>query len=127
MIVSITLSVILLAAMVYLAISRKSSFKIRVAALTALAAMIITVVVCLFRIFMTPAASTRAQPYPDMPAPPPAPPPNTMGLVLVVIILILLFMVVLFLSLREQRRMANNNNSSNNSAIVNTLKNKLDF
>jgi len=106
MIIPITVSVILLAAMVYLALSRRSSSKIKFAALAALGVMIITVIICLFKIFMAPTAA-KVQPYPDMPPPEAAPPPNTMALVLVIVILMAMFLVVLFLSLREQRRTAN--------------------
>jgi uncharacterized membrane protein YkvI len=107
MIIPIILSVIILSAISYLAISSKSSFKIKIAALAALAAMIITVIICLFRIFMTPAA-VQVQTYPDMPVPEVAPAtPNTMTLILFVVILMVLFLVILFLSLREQRRVAN--------------------
>jgi len=106
MIIPITVSILLLSAVVYLAISRKSSFHVRLAALIALAVMIITVIICLFRIFMAPAAAAaKKPPYPDSPPLPPAPPPNIMGLVLVIVILLVMFAVVLFLSLREQRRM----------------------
>jgi len=105
MIIPITVCVLLLAAMVYLALSRRSSFKVKLAALAALAVMIITVIICLFRIFMTPAAA-KVQAYPDMPPPEAAPPPNTMALVLIIVILISVFVIVLLLSLREQRRVA---------------------
>jgi NADH:ubiquinone oxidoreductase subunit 5 (subunit L)/multisubunit Na+/H+ antiporter MnhA subunit len=67
--------------------------------------MIITVIICLFRIFMTPAAS-KMPVYPDMPPPEAAPPPNIMALVMFIVILIALFLGILFLSLREQRRTA---------------------
>jgi len=60
MILPVTLSVLILSAMVYMAISRRSSFKVRLAALAALAAMIITVVICLFKIFMGPPAAAKA-------------------------------------------------------------------
>jgi amino acid transporter len=103
----IFISVIILSAIIYLAISRRSSFQVRIAALVALGAMIITVIICLFRIFMAPAAAAKTPLYPDMPPPEPAPPPNTMGLVLAVIVLLGVFMLILFLSLREQRRVAN--------------------
>ena len=107
MIIPITVSVVILSAIIYLAVSRRSSFHIRIAALVALAAMIITVIICLFRIFMAPAsAAARTPPYPDSPPLPPAPPPNTMGLVLFIVILMAMFAVVLYLSLREQRRAA---------------------
>jgi len=107
MIVPITVCVILLSVIIYLAVSRRSSFQIRIAALIALAVMITTVIISLFRIFMAPsAAAAKAPPYPDMPAPPPAPPPNPMAMVLVVVIMVALFLVILFLSIREQRRVS---------------------
>jgi multisubunit Na+/H+ antiporter MnhC subunit len=106
MILKITLCLILLSAVSYLAISRKSTFKIRLAALAALAAMIITVIICVFKIFMTPGGSVKVQVLPDQPPPPPAPPPNPMALVLFIVILMSVFLVVLFLSIREQRRVA---------------------
>jgi preprotein translocase subunit YajC len=105
MILKVTLCVILLAAVVYLAISRRSTFKVRLAALGALAAMIITVIICLFRIFTAPAAAV-VQTYPDSLPLPPAAPPNTMALVLFIVILMALFLIVLFLSIREQRRVS---------------------
>jgi preprotein translocase subunit YajC len=104
MILKVTFCIILLAAVVYLAISRRSTFKIRLAALGALAAMIITVIICLFKIFTAPAA-VEVQTYPDSLPLPPAPPPNTMALVLFIVILMAVFLIVLFISIREQRRM----------------------
>jgi len=100
----IFISVIILSAIIYLAISRKSSFQVRIAALVALGAMIITVIICVLRIFLAPAAAAKVPLYPDMPPPEPAPPPNTMGLILTVVVLVGLFLLILFLSLREQRR-----------------------
>jgi amino acid transporter len=104
MIVPVTVCIILLAAVVYLAVSRRSSFTVRIAALVALAAMVLTVIICLFRIFMTPPATANVQVLPDQPPPPPPPPPNTMALVLFIVILITVFLVVLFLSVKEQHR-----------------------
>jgi len=103
MILKVTFCVILLAAVIYLAVSRSSSFKIRLTALGALAVMIITVIICLFRIFTAPAAA-KEQLYPDMPPPPPSAPPSAMPLILLIIILMSMFLIVLFLSIREQRR-----------------------
>ena len=120
MIILITVCILILAAIIYLAVSHRSTFHVRLAALAALAAMIITVVICLFRIFMAPAGGTKVKVLPDQPPPPPAPPPNTMALVLVIVILMALFLVVLFLSIREQRRVANDEHGD-------SLKNKLGF
>ena len=108
MIFPITVSIVIFSAIAYLAISRRSTFQIRIAALVALAVMIITVIICLVKIFMAPhSEAARTPPYPDSPPLPPAPPPNIMGLVLVIVILLAMFAVVLYLSIREQRRTAN--------------------
>jgi ABC-type Fe3+ transport system permease subunit len=112
MILKITLSIVILSAMVYLAISKKSSFQIRLAALGALALMIITVIICLVRIFNKAAAGPATQAYPDMPVTETAP-PNGMVLVSFIVFLLVLFAVILLLSLREQRRAANAANSAN--------------
>jgi cytochrome bd-type quinol oxidase subunit 2 len=103
MVLKVTVCILLLSGIVYLAISHRSPFKVRLAALGALAVMIITVIICVFRIFMAPAVA-QVPLYPDSPPPPPAPPPNTMALVLFIVILIAMFLVVLFISIREQRR-----------------------
>jgi len=105
MIIPVTVCIVLLAAIVYLAVSPRSDFKVRLAAIVALAAMVITVIICLIRIFTAPAAA-NVQVLPDQPPPPPPPPPNTMAMVLLIVILIAVFVVVLLLSIREQRRQA---------------------
>jgi len=112
MILKVTLSIIILAAMIYLAVSKKSTFQIRLAALGALALMIITVIICLVRIFNNAAAGNATQPYPDMPVTETAP-PNGMALVSFIVFLLIFFAVILLLSLREQRRAANAANSAN--------------
>lgn len=100
--VKIALSVVILSAMVYLALSRKSTFPVRLAALGALALMITTVIICLVMIFNgTPVSSTPA--YPDMPVVE-APPPNHMFMVSIIVFMLVMFAVILLLSLREQRR-----------------------
>jgi cytochrome bd-type quinol oxidase subunit 2 len=104
MVILIIVSILILSAISYLAISRRSDNKVRFASLGALAVMIITVIVCLFKIIMTPAAA-QVQAYPDMPVselPPAA--PNTTALVLFIVILLALFISILLLSLREQRK-----------------------
>jgi ABC-type Fe3+ transport system permease subunit len=111
MLVPIFISVVILSVMIYMAISRKSTFKIRLAALGALALMIITVIICLIRIFSEAASGAKAQVYPDMPATE-VTPPNSMVLVSFIFFLLVIFFVVLLLSLREQRRSANAANSN---------------
>jgi cytochrome bd-type quinol oxidase subunit 2 len=108
MFVAILLGLVILAGVVYLAISKKSSFKLRIAALAALALMILTVIICLFIIFGEKSAP-EAFVLPDTP-PSEAPPPaehNIASVIMVIIFLIALFLLVLIISLREQRRKAN--------------------
>ena len=105
MYVLIPLGVVSLAAIIFVAVSRKSSFKHRVAALVALALMIITVIICLFQVFGTSASEVSEYP-PDMPpSSEPAPQGSNTGIMIVFIIfMLLLFMAVLLLSIREHRR-----------------------
>ena len=100
----IFLSVISLAGIVYMAISRKSSLKHRVTALAALALMIITVIICLFQIF-GPSASKVTYYPPDMPlsSMPESKGSNTGIIAVFIIFLLLLFILVLMLSIREHR------------------------
>jgi len=120
MILPVSFCVVLFCAMIYLAISRGSDFKIRLAALAAMAAMTVTVIICLFKLFIAPPAS-EVQIYPDMPAPEAAPPSNPMALILFIIVLIVLFLVVLFISLQEHRRMSNKDDGSSNANKENDL------
>jgi len=100
----ILLSVISLAGIVYMAISRKSSLKYRITALAALALMIITIIICLFQIF-GPSASKVTYYPPDIPlsSVPESKGSNTGVIVVFIIFMLLLFMVVLMLSIREHR------------------------
>ena len=91
--------------MIYMAISRKSDFPVRMAALGALAVMIITVIICLVRIFNNAAAGSKVPAYPDMP-PVEVTPPNSMVLVASIVFLLVVFAVVVLLSFREHRRAA---------------------
>ena len=104
MYILIPLGVVSLTGIIFTAISRKSSFKHRVAALAALALMIITVIICLFQIFGTSASKDTYSP-PDMPpSSVPAPKESNSGIMITfVIFLILLFLAVLMLSIREYR------------------------
>jgi len=104
MFILIPLGVISLAGIIYMAISKKSDIKQRIAALVALGLMILTVVICLFQIFGT----QKVTVYPlDMPMPVPNQPvtqDSSNGTVLIFIIfLLILFILVLILSIREHR------------------------
>jgi heme A synthase len=100
------LAVILLAAIIYAALSKKSGPRTRIAALIALALMILTVIVCLVIIFGGPALVKTAEVLPaDIPADKPSGPGNNQWILLAFIIfLIALFVAVAVLSFREQRR-----------------------
>jgi amino acid transporter len=106
MLVLILLGVVILGGVVYLAISKKSSFKLKIAALGALALMILTVIICLFIIF----GGKSAVPTDLLPdaqpseAPPPADPPNPAAGIMLVIFLIAVFLLVLIVSLRDRKK-----------------------
>ncbi|GHV95491.1 hypothetical protein AGMMS50293_18110 [Spirochaetia bacterium] len=110
LVVGIIFGLVILAAMVYLAISKKSTPMIRLASLIALGVMITTVIICLFLIFFGTAApvdesivivsdpvnaASRAG-------------GNFLVLLLFVLFLVGLFVTVLVISLKEQRKSAIN-------------------
>ena len=107
MVLLVIIGFVAMACVIYLAISRKSDFKVRIAALGALALMILTVLVCLFLFFKT---TSNIQPLilPDMdPSDIPSPPSRSndiMTLVMFVIFLVALFVMIFLLAMREQRR-----------------------
>ncbi|MDR2478410.1 MAG: hypothetical protein LBD48_03750 [Treponema sp.] len=103
----IPLGIVILAGISYVAISRKSGFMLRIAALAALGVMIISVVICLLLVFGFGAAPKTAA-LPDAP-PPENPLPAGSGsaaLVFFIVFLVALFLVVFLLSMREQRKAA---------------------
>jgi len=99
----------------YMAVSRKSSFKIRIAALGALALMIVSVIICL--IFYFKAASTsKVIPLPDM-MPSDIPPPssgNPVSMIVLTLFLIALFVVIFIMAMREQKRAEGKTKSGKN-------------
>ncbi|MCL2192756.1 MAG: hypothetical protein FWB78_05100 [Treponema sp.] len=102
----IALGVVAFAGIIYLAISKKSSFKVRIAALVALALMILAVIVSMSIVFGVAAAEPGTRVQLDMPPPETVPTtgPNTGVMLMFVIFLLVLFFLVLILSLREQRK-----------------------
>lgn len=109
MIFFVFLGVITLVGIIYLAISKNSNFKVRITALSALALMIIAVIVCIFLVFGVETA-TATPVLPD--APPvevhPQSGGNIAALIMFVVFLIALFMVVLLIALREHRKNEDN-------------------
>jgi hypothetical protein len=111
MFILIPVGLIMLAAVIYLALSKKSNFTIRIAALIALGLMILSVIVSLFIIFFGVGAVKPEGPFLPFAEPPPEPPAvkgDIMVLVGFVLFLIALFVVVFVLSLREQRKNGKN-------------------
>jgi uncharacterized protein YneF (UPF0154 family) len=94
------------ASVIYVAISRKSSFKVRIAALIALALMLVTVIVSLFIIFgMTTTTSAVVMVLPDEPPlDEPLAKTNITELAAFILFLLALFLLVSILSIREHRR-----------------------
>jgi cytochrome bd-type quinol oxidase subunit 1 len=106
MVVLIILGVVIAGGVIFLAISKKSSFKIRVAALGALALMTLSVVVCIIIYFRT-SAKPKYFILPDtLPSeiPPPQAGGNTAMLVMLLIFLIAIFATVLVVSLKEHKK-----------------------
>jgi len=89
----------------FLALSKKSEFKVRVAALGALAVMIATVIVCLVLYFKA-TATPKQLILPDMmPSDMPPPVNNSPGTtIMLIVFLIALFVAVFLLAMKEQKR-----------------------
>jgi len=105
MVFAVALGIIVFAGVIYLALSKRSSFKIRLAALVALALMVLAVIVSIFLIFGVVVVEPGATVLTDIP-PPETPPPtgtNNELLLMFIVFLIAMFILVLVLSLREQR------------------------
>jgi cbb3-type cytochrome oxidase subunit 3 len=110
MVFLVILGLVILAGIIYLAISKKSSFKIRVAALGALALMTVSVVVCMF-IYFRGDKGPQMLILPDtLPSdiPPPQSESNIAMLVMSLIFMIALFVAVVMISLKEQKKAEGN-------------------
>jgi ABC-type Fe3+ transport system permease subunit len=106
MVFLIILGVAILAGVIFLAISKKSTFKIRVAALGALALMVVSVIVCMV-VYFKGEKSPKMRILPDtLPSdiPPPQSETNVAMLVMLFLFMIALFGAVLVVSLREHKR-----------------------
>jgi len=100
------LGIVIMGGVAFLALSKKSEFKVRIAALGALALMIASVIVCIVLYFKV-AATPKQLLLPDMlPSDMPPPPSNANSgtMIMFIVFLIALFAVIFFLSLREQKR-----------------------
>jgi len=103
------LGVVFFVGIIYLAVSKKSGTRVRVAALAALASMVLAVIVSMFVVFGVGAAEpvTMALPEPPPLDTPPAAGTDFVVMLLFVIFLLAIFFLVLALSLREQRKKGN--------------------
>jgi cytochrome bd-type quinol oxidase subunit 2 len=103
-------ALIVLAGIAYLAISKKSSFRMRVAALVALAVMVLTVIASVFMVFMFSGETVSVDPsgtgLPDIPpdAVQVAPEQGNNVLLVSILFLLALFLLVMMLILWERRR-----------------------
>jgi cytochrome bd-type quinol oxidase subunit 1 len=102
----VVLGLAIMAAMVYLALNKKSGFAVRLAALIALALMIITVIVCLFIVFGGRTALVEESVLAIEDAVPVEAEQgnNSLTLLLVFMFLFVFFAIVVLLSLREHRK-----------------------
>ncbi len=100
------LGLCIMAAMVYMALDKKSNLRIRLASLAALALMIITVIVCVFIVF-----TDKTVPVDESVLIVGAPAPvqeeqvgSSVSLVVIVFFLLAFFALIVFLALREHRK-----------------------
>ncbi|MDR0584720.1 MAG: hypothetical protein LBG57_10295 [Treponema sp.] len=106
MFVLILLGIIMPAGVIYLALSKKSTFRVRIAALIALGVMVLSLIISLFLIFLVKPAEPASPFIPfDVPV---EEPPNTgnniFALLGVILFLVVLFLVILMMSMRENRK-----------------------
>jgi Na+/proline symporter len=102
----IILGVVIFGGVIFLAVSKKSTFKIRVAALGALVLMVLSVIVCVV-IYNKSAKAPKVFILPDtLPSeiPPPQSDGNIMMLVMLLIFMIALVVAVSVVSMREQKK-----------------------
>jgi len=108
------LGFIIMAGVVYMAISKKSTFQVRIAALGALALMIVSVVICLVIYFKgAPAPQQLILPEMSSELPPPAGNNSPVTMIMLSLFLIALFAVIFFMAMREQRRAEGKEKPSN--------------
>ena len=103
--VLIPLGVISLAGIIYLAISKKSAFKLRIAALGALAVMVLAAIICLLFIFGgNPASKTVNLDYIVTEEAPPESGPNILAMIIFIVLILGMFLFVFITAMREHRK-----------------------
>jgi len=105
MVFGIILGIGIMGGIIYMAVSKKSSFQVRIAALGALALMIVSVIIC-FVLYFKAASVPKAPLLPDMMGSEMPPPANNspVTLIMLSVFLIVLFAIIFFMALREQKR-----------------------
>jgi ABC-type Fe3+ transport system permease subunit len=106
MVFLIILGVVIFGGVIFLAVSKKSTFKMRFAALGALVLMVLSVIVCMI-IYFKSAKTPKFIILPDtLPSdiPPPQSEGNVLMLVMFLIFLIALVVAVSVISIREQKK-----------------------
>ena len=102
----VVLGIAAISMVIYMALSKKSTFMVRIVAIGALALMIITVIVCAILSFKA-TAVTKQIILPDaLPSeiPPPEKAASPVMIIFFILFLVGLFVTVLIFSLREQKR-----------------------
>ena len=105
MYILIPLVIATIAGVIFLAISRKSSFIVRIAALGALALMVLAIIICLFIIFGGNSAAKAVNMDHIVTGEAPAETKsNILPLILFIIFILGLFLLVFITSMREHRK-----------------------
>jgi len=102
----VVLGLAALGGVIYMALAKKSSFKVRVVALGALAVMILTVIICIFisiKVVSTPQQIILPDALPSD-IPPPQTGNNSFMMIMFMIFMVGLFVVIFVLAMREQKR-----------------------
>jgi len=104
MIFGVALGIVIMAAVSYMALNKKSNFHTRLVSLAALAVMIITVIICLIivlsdnRVPIDPSTLIVGAPVEVKED------NNLLGLVLSIIFLLAMFIVIVFLAMKEHKK-----------------------
>jgi lysylphosphatidylglycerol synthetase-like protein (DUF2156 family) len=119
MVVLVIIGLLMMGGVIYMALSKKSTFMIRIVALGALAIMILAVILCLVIFFRETAIPKQLFLLPDVdPADVPAQEEsNPLTLVMFIFFLLALFVMIMIFSLREHKRSSDNENEIDDKAF----------
>jgi hypothetical protein len=103
--VIIPISIVLLGVIIYLALSPKSSKMVRLAALCALGAIMLSVIICVIIIFAG-MGGVEEEPVPDFLAveTPPTPQGNPIAILFLAVFMLAFLGIIVYLSMRERKR-----------------------